>query len=574
MTTYSTLDKELISLSEQVATNPAEQQALANSITVFMQEYAADLDASAISLSIDNMAKSGYNTAVLALVGNLLPGQAGTLSGGNLNNALISLAKEVANTPIAQQSLASTLYEFMLHVGYAVAGTTISNALVALAVNNNQPAVIAVLNGLQPGQAAQLAGSSLDNALIALGKDLASTPTAQSALANTLAEFMGRVGQYVDGAAIGTALTNLAKASDQPGVMAIVNNLAPGQAISLAGPTLDSALVALSTEIANTPTAQSQLASTLAIFMNKVGMEVGGAAIGTALTNLAKSNDQLGITAVVNNLQPGQATSLAGPTLDSALVALSAETATVPVAQSQLASTLADFMQRVGADVSGTAIGAALTNLAVSDQIAVEAVVNNLQPGQARSLAGATLDSALVTLGGETANVPTAQTQLASTITDFMQKVGADVSGTAIGATLDELAVANQPGVLAVVNNLAPGQVNSLAGTNLDNALITLSKEPANVPVAQTALANTLADFMQKVGPEISQTAINTAVNYLEGVGDQTAANAIINNETGIGHLVQAMATFSAGSGAISSSTSTNPTITTEQVSLAPTILK
>ena len=555
MTGNVTLDNQLISLSQQKAATPAAQAKLAATIAAFMQKNAGMLDGGAVATAISNLAYSGDQPGLLAIVNNLAPGQASTLGGTSLDQALEDLGGGLAQSPNqAPAASAATITDFMQKVGFEVSGNAISSALGNLSYQGDYAGVLAIVNNLAPGQAATLGGVNLGQTLVNLsGHEVflngveTVIPPASTAI---LTDFMQKVGFEVSGSAIVSALDNLSYVGNSAGVLAIVDNLAPGQASTLGvqypGQSLDQALENLSGGAVYSPNSiPVASAATITDFMQKVGFEVSGTAVSSALGNLSYQGDNAGVLAIVDNLAPGQASTLAGPSLDEALENLSGHEiylnnveTEIPPASSAI---LTNFMQKVGFEVSGSAIDSALSNLSyVGDSAGVLALVNNLAPGQVSTLAaqsiGASLDQTLENLtGGFTYNPDPTPIASAATIADFMQKVGAEITSNEITTSLSNLSYQNDSaGVLAIVDNLAPGQASTLGGASLDQTLENLSGHELFVNGAQTetapASAFTIADFMQKVGFAVSGSAVGDAVSNLAYGKDQAGVTALVDN--------------------------------------------
>ncbi|MGB4100515.1 MAG: calcium-binding protein [Alphaproteobacteria bacterium] len=195
-----------------------------------------------------------------------------------------------------------------------------------------------------------------------------------------------------------------------------------------------------------------------------------------------------------------------------------------PITETARASSIRDFMQKLGPNVPVSAIGTAMERFAASGNVAaLDAVTDYLDVNQKGTIPQVALSNTLLNL----LHAPITETARASSTRDFMQKLGPNVPVSAIGTAMERFASSGNVAALdAVTDYLDVNQKGAISQATLGNTLIGLAYTGGILSADVTAQA--VEDFMTKFGPNVPTSALSSAIERL--VTNAAGLDGILNN--------------------------------------------
>jgi Ca2+-binding RTX toxin-like protein len=502
--------------------------------------------------SILNSAANSNNLNQVTSIVNSLTAQEKTLISSNVyDNTLIRVSNYTFNSPgTSTDSLTtSTLRNFMEKVGWYTSGAAIGNAMTTLAGDRNFAALDAVTDYLTPAQKSSIPYNNIDTTLLRIVDYTDALPGTQSdaVTANTIRDFMAKLGANASGAAIGNAMTALAGDRNFGGLDAVTDYITASKKGSIGYNNIDTTLLRITDYTYALPGTQSDAvtANTIRDFMAKLGANASGAAIGNAMTTLAGDRNFAALDAVTDYLTPAQKSSISYADIDTTLLRIVDYTDALPGTQSDATTAYAarDFMAKLGANASGAAIGSAMTALAGDRNFGgLDAVTDYITASKKGSIGYNNIDTTLLRITDYTYALPGTQSDAvtANTIRDFMAKLGAYASGAAIGHAMTTLAGDHNFAALdAVTDYLTPAQKSSISYADIDTTLLRIVDYTDALPGTQSDsdTANVLRDFMGKLGANASQAAVSSASATLLYDHNMDGLAAVLDNATDAGAL-------------------------------------
>jgi Ca2+-binding RTX toxin-like protein len=193
----------------------------------------------------------------------------------------------------------------MAKLGANASGAAIGHAMTTLAGDHNFGALDAVTDYLTTGQKSSIGYNNIDNTLLRIADYTDALPGTQSdaVTANTIRDFMAKLGAYASGAAIGHAMTTLAGDHNFVALDAVTDYLTPAQKSSISYADIDTTLLRIVDYTGALPGTQSDsdTANVLRDFMGKLGANASQAAVSSASATLLYDHNMDGLAAVLDN---------------------------------------------------------------------------------------------------------------------------------------------------------------------------------------------------------------------------------------------------------------------------------
>ncbi len=398
----------------------------------------------------------------------------------------------------------------------------IKATLTAAAAANNMSLITTTVNSITAAQKADTAfTATVAPAYVLALKSIANYTLVNDSIANlTVRNFMVKVGAYVDGATIGIAMKTFSADFNAGGLDAMTDNLSATQKAAIPVASLNGVLTDLANftfeidSLGNPRDAEATAA--VRDYMSKMGTFVGTNAISSAMTILVGDQNLAALDAVTDYLSVTQKAAFTGTlatALNNTVIAIADLSVSLDAASSAVAAR--DIMSKLGASVSGAAIGYAIGVYSLNGNFAgLDGVTDFLTDTQKAAIPKLTLNTVLTDIANYT-STEGMDTPSANAARDFMSKLGAFVGVTSISTAMKTFSFdGNLAGIDAITDFITPAQKALFTGplvTDLNTILgdiVALTLKPG----LDAASSNAARDFMSKLGSLVSPGAIASAM--------------------------------------------------------------